>query len=83
MRPRLKKNLDTRLEKCSFLLEEDPEARKGAWDFGKSEVHLEIGACKGAFICGRRSASGNNVCRCGMRKQCYCYGYGKGREGGT
>ncbi len=52
MRPRPKKNLKSRIEKCSFLLVNSPEERKGAWKGDKKELHLEIGCGKGNFICG-------------------------------
>lgn len=51
MRPRAKKNLNTRIARCAGLLEEDPAARKGCWRGEKKEVRLEIGCGKGAFLC--------------------------------
>ena len=51
MRPRAKKNLNTRIDRCSFLLVEDPASRKGNWRGGKKELRLEIGCGKGSFIC--------------------------------
>ena len=51
MRPRAKKNLNTRIDRCSFLLVEDPAARKGTWRGEKKELRLEIGCGKGSFIC--------------------------------
>ncbi|MEA4921456.1 MAG: tRNA (guanosine(46)-N7)-methyltransferase TrmB [Clostridiaceae bacterium] len=53
MRMRKKKNLDSRLERCSALAVQDPQTYKGKWRelFGKNgELHLEIGCGKGRFI---------------------------------
>lgn len=55
MRMRAKKNLIPRLEKVSYLLEENPEILKGNW--GEKDLHLEIGCGKGDFIC--QSAQNN------------------------
>lgn len=56
MRPRNKKNLETRYEKCSNLAISNPEALKGKWRSifasEKKELHVEIGCGKGAFING-------------------------------
>lgn len=51
MRPRAKKNLTARIDRCSYLLVEDPAGRKGAWRGEKTELRLEIGCGKGAFLC--------------------------------
>ncbi len=60
MRPRNKKHLEERFEKCSRLVAGDPAALKGNWRslFGREEIrlHLEIGCGKGAFITGMAAA---------------------------
>lgn len=60
MRPRNKKHLEERFEKCSYLTEPDPAARKGSWRFAferpDAPLHLEIGCGKGAFITGMAAA---------------------------
>jgi len=50
MRPRTKKHLEERIEKCSHLLPDNPASMKGLWGQG-NPVHLEIGCGKGTFIC--------------------------------
>lgn len=52
MRPRMKKHLNERLEKCGALLVREPETLRGCWRNGGRPLHLEIGCGKGAFICG-------------------------------
>lgn len=56
MRPRNKKHLEERFEKCSYLTESEPAVRKGRWRFAFERpdvpLHLEIGCGKGAFITG-------------------------------
>ncbi|MBQ8827531.1 MAG: tRNA (guanosine(46)-N7)-methyltransferase TrmB [Clostridia bacterium] len=54
MRLRTKKNLEPRIEKCSYLLIDEPAQYKGIWlkTFGGSKLHLEIGCGKGSFVCG-------------------------------
>ena len=52
MRPRPKKNLKARVEKCSYLMEKEPALLKGKWLGEYKELHLEIGCGKGNFICG-------------------------------
>lgn len=53
MRMRKKKNFDTRLERVSERLVEEPETIKGKWKnlFGNNNpIHIEIGCGKGKFI---------------------------------
>lgn len=59
MRPRNKKHLEERFEKCSNLVIADPVALKGKWrsvfvseDDKEMPLHLEIGCGKGAFVTG-------------------------------
>ncbi len=57
MRLRTKKNLEPRIEKCSYLLIDNPETYKGKWlnafgIDGSTKLHLEIGCGKGSFVCG-------------------------------
>lgn len=59
MRPRTKKHFAERYERCKYLVVDDPASLKGNWhslfgDFpADSELHLEIGCGKGAFILGK------------------------------
>lgn len=58
MRPRNKKHLEERFEKCHDIVISDPASLKGKWRsvFASEEknapLHLEIGCGKGAFITG-------------------------------
>lgn len=60
MRPRNKKHLEERFEKCRPLVAGDPASLKGRWRalFGREggRLHLEIGCGKGAFITGMAAA---------------------------
>ena len=51
MRMRKKPNLAARIEKCAHLLIPDPAALRGRWleEFGRSELHVELGCGKGRF----------------------------------
>lgn len=64
MRPRNKKHLEERFEKCIHLVAEDPASLKGNWRAlfadssaesdvsGRRPLYLEIGCGKGAFVTG-------------------------------
>lgn len=56
MRPRNKKHLEERFQKCENLTISDPTLEKGKWKKlfknPSSPLHLEIGCGKGAFITG-------------------------------
>jgi len=52
MRPRNKKNLESRLDNVSSFLEDHPETRKGKWKKGYKALHVEVGCGKGSFLCG-------------------------------
>lgn len=59
MRPRNKKHLEERFEKCSSIVVADPAIMKGNWrsaflsvEEEKKPLHLEIGCGKGAFVTG-------------------------------
>ncbi len=60
MRMRKKPNLIPRVERCSELLEREPEKLKGVWleNFsGFTALHLELGCGKGRFTVGMAEAS--------------------------
>ena len=50
MRPRKKKNLDARFNKCISYLVENPTELKGHWSREGRPVYLEIGCGKGSFV---------------------------------
>ena len=50
MRPRKKKNLEARFNKCISYLVENPAELKGKWSRDNKPVFLEIGCGKGAFV---------------------------------
>lgn len=56
MRPRNKKHLEERFEKCINLTVPEPAEKKGKWrtlyNNSANPLHLEIGCGKGAFITG-------------------------------
>lgn len=60
MRPRNKKHLEERFDKCSRLVAADPCMLKGGWrtlfPHTDAPLHLEIGCGKGAFITGMAAA---------------------------
>lgn len=60
MRPRNKKHLEERFEKCKYLTVEDPASAKGNWrslfPSQSQALHLEIGCGKGAFVTGMAAA---------------------------
>ena len=50
MRPRKKKNLEARFNKCISYLVENPAELKGKWSRDNKPVFLEIGCGKGSFV---------------------------------
>ncbi len=55
MRMRKKKHCAERMERCACLWIKNPSEYKGRWSevfTNSGEIHVEIGAGKGAFVCG-------------------------------